>query len=438
MEVNIVSSKLIKPSTPTPQHLNNHTLSFIDELKPPMNVGILLFYPPSDRSRHLEESLAQILPQFYPLAGRYIKKNHSVDCRDQGAEFVQAQAVGSESLADLVAEREADRLNHLLPCGFHQVDESPTDPLLSIQVTGLRCGGVAIGISISHRILDASSVGTFIASWSNASTTPKCNSGDEKICPTFDSHSLFPPGKKNDGYAPNPEPSETRNLRPPCNNVVVKRFSFNKEAIATLRSRSTRTTSRVRVVCAVIARALISLDKAKQGGRPRDCLLVQAVNMRGRTIPPLPKHSCGNLVISSLARCISAGETESIGIQELVDIIGDGIERTVADCGRVFSPGGDGRGLIAGPVVDFVGKSGSGEVNVVMFSDWSKFGFYEADFGWGRPVGAGIGALPGENMAVLMDSKEGDGMEAWVHLDRDHVSLFEQHVEINYLIRCIE
>ncbi|EYU23756.1 hypothetical protein MIMGU_mgv1a023695mg [Erythranthe guttata] len=71
-----------------------------------------------------------------------------------------------------------------------------------------------------------------------------------------------------------------------------------------------------------------------------------------------------------------------------------------------------------------------GEVNVFAFSDWSKFGFYEADFGWGKPVVAGIGAFSRPNIIVLMDSKEGGGLEAWVHLNRNDMPYFEEDDQI--------
>lgn len=96
-----------------------------------INVGLILFYPKQIIYHHLQESLANILPKFYLLAGRYIKNHHSV------AEFVQAEAVE----ADLLAKPQADdRLNDLLPRPLYHT-ESSTDPLLAIQITEFNiCG----------------------------------------------------------------------------------------------------------------------------------------------------------------------------------------------------------------------------------------------------------------------------------------------------------
>ncbi|EYU23758.1 hypothetical protein MIMGU_mgv1a007423mg [Erythranthe guttata] len=405
MKVIIVSTKLVKPCTPTPQSLRNHKISFIDYLNPPMNVGVILLYDnplspnnPKQTTTHFQESLSKILPQFYPLAGRYIKKDRSVDCDDSGAEFVEAQVVDDVTLSDVIlaSERDVKLLNdYFLPPKFHQVDESPTDPLLSIRITRFKCGGLVVSVSVSHRIFDASSVGTFIAVWSNANKNPGMV-GSIKIRPSFDTPPEFFPGS----YISRGDSIKT------CwdPNIVVKRFSFHKEAITSLRSKL------------------------------RACLIAQAVNMRGRTIPPLPKHSCRNWLILSSTRCmIPNNVVGNNNIQELVDILGYGLEKTIADCAEIFSPTGrDVKSIIMEPLVNVRGKSMGGEVNVFAFSDWSKFGFYEADFGWGKPVGAGIGAFSRPNIIVLMDSKENGGLEAWVHLNRSDMPYFEQddHIKL--------
>lgn len=63
--------------------------------------------------------------------------------------------------------------------------------------------------------------------------------------------------------------------------------------------------------------------------------------MRRRTVPPQNEHSCGNLLTLSPTRRIDAAETEqSIGIQELVDLLGDGLERTIADCAGMLASDG--------------------------------------------------------------------------------------------------
>ncbi|KAH6770447.1 hypothetical protein C2S52_015250 [Perilla frutescens var. hirtella] len=428
--IKLVSKKLIKPCTPTPQNLKNYKLSFIDEVSPQMEVGVILFYPLSNKKRScLEESLAKILVQFYPLAGRYNSNDCCVDCSDQGAGFVIAEALEIE-LIDLIAERNLEKLEALSPpCNRFQENEA-TDPLLSIQITKFKCGGLAISISVPHRIFDASSLETFIAAWSNANKSELEGKFMMTISPNFDSPSFFP--------AKNQRKKVEESKTTETSKSVVRKFSFNKESITSLISNlrpdhGKQRIPRLRVVTALIAKALIGLDEVKQGGESRPCIVVQAVNIRGRTTPPLPKHSCGNMVILSPSRCMDAIETKDMGIQELVRLLGDAIDKSVADCGEIMSAGEEGlSNIIIKPVADAYRRFVSEEANVIWFSDWSKFGFYEADFGWGKPVWASIVEVPGSNFVVFMEKKEGTEIEAWVNLDKTDMLLFEQDEEIRF------
>ncbi|KAG6435382.1 hypothetical protein SASPL_100254 [Salvia splendens] len=416
-KINIVRRKLIKPCTPTPRNLNNYKLSFIDELSPPSNFGVVLFYQskPAKPANVLEESLSGILPRFYPLAGRYIDEDFSVDCVDQGAEFVEAVADGDDVEVDDLLPRRGDQFT------------GPTDPLLSVQVTELvKCGGFAVGVSVSHKIFDASSIGTFLAAWSNASMN---FAGEEGIgvVPNFDPHLLFP-GKKR-SYFGETKPSETNHQ---TTTIVSKRFSFKKESITNLRSKlnpkqafNNTIFSKVRLVSAVLANAIIRIDTTKHG-RPRPSLLIQAVNMRPRTTPPLPNHSCGNLALHAVAKCSHGAD--GLGLQQIACVMSEAIEKTISDCARLLSRGYE--DVVVEAEADLIGGLMSSEMNNLSFSDWSRFGLYDADFGWGKPASVGIARVPFERAAVLVNDKDGGGIEAWVHLSLDDMVCFEEDDEI--------
>ena len=74
MTVQIVSRKLVKPSTPTPPHLRSFKTSSIDQLAPQAYVPIILYYHASNgdeidgKRKRLEKSLSEILTLYYPLA----------------------------------------------------------------------------------------------------------------------------------------------------------------------------------------------------------------------------------------------------------------------------------------------------------------------------------------------------------------------------------
>ncbi|RVW93264.1 Pelargonidin 3-O-(6-caffeoylglucoside) 5-O-(6-O-malonylglucoside) 4'''-malonyltransferase [Vitis vinifera] len=87
MGVQRLSTKLIKPSSPTPSHLRTLKLSPIDQLFTHTAKPSTSYYYSADssssrsedveRRTRLETSLSETLTRFYPLAGRYIKDSHS-------------------------------------------------------------------------------------------------------------------------------------------------------------------------------------------------------------------------------------------------------------------------------------------------------------------------------------------------------------------------
>ncbi|XP_057778247.1 pelargonidin 3-O-(6-caffeoylglucoside) 5-O-(6-O-malonylglucoside) 4'''-malonyltransferase-like [Salvia miltiorrhiza] len=433
MKMNKLSRKLIKPHTPTPQTLKNFKLSYPDELSPPVYFAVVLFYEskPEDGSLRLEESLARILVEFYPLAGRFIKNDSLIDCSDEGAELVEAEAPDVE-LIDLITKIENDQLDYLLPEQHFRPSEAPQNPLLSIQITRFSCGGAAIAISVYHRVFDASSLGTLVAAWSDAANPDHAK---RVIKPSFPLPSLLPSvtGVDNLAIDVGPTPDSREQSVGADHKVVLKRVLFNEEAITRLKSRISQTNGKplsgVRVVCAVIAKALIRLDGAIHG-RSRSFAVVQAVNMRERTIPPQPRHACGNFAVPAFTPRVEAGD--DVGVDELVRLLGDSVRHAISEHAEILSPDRDGRNIITNTTKSFQKLFCEPETNGIIISDWSRFGFHEADFGWGKPVLTSIrfGPPVSNNFVVLMSDKEGDGIEAWFHLYQHAVPYFEQDEEI--------
>ncbi|KAL7199792.1 hypothetical protein ACSBR2_021986 [Camellia fascicularis] len=115
----------------------------------------------------LENSLTDTLTRFYPLAGRYIKADRVIYCNDQGVDYVEAR-VDVQLLEFLAHGDKPELFNQFIQPETGVVDET-TDPLLAIQLSMFECGGLAIGVSIAHRIADASTLSTFLNAWAIAS-----------------------------------------------------------------------------------------------------------------------------------------------------------------------------------------------------------------------------------------------------------------------------
>ncbi|XP_070667342.1 acyltransferase-like [Malus domestica] len=67
---------------------------------------------------------------------------------------------------------------------------------------------------------------------------------------------------------------------------------------------------------------------------------------------------------------------------------------------------------------------------LLSFSSYCRFPLYENDFGWGRPAWVGSPALTYKNLVLFMDTKEGDGIEAYVSLEERVMAKFECDSEL--------
>ncbi|XP_047957458.1 pelargonidin 3-O-(6-caffeoylglucoside) 5-O-(6-O-malonylglucoside) 4'''-malonyltransferase [Salvia hispanica] len=417
MKINKTSTKLIKPLTPTPQNLKNYHISFLDQHVVKKYIAVVLCYQSAPDNGRLEESLAETLVHFYPLAGRYIKTDLMVDCNDQGAEFIEAEAQDDVEVTDMIGKTDTI---HLCPEQYFGLDEGADDPLLSIQVTRFSCGGATIAVSVSHRVFDVSSLETFLSAWSSVSKT---DGGVVPVIPSFVLATLLP--NKDEKFGLDSNKCQGKEQK-----IAVKRLLFEQKALTRLKSERM---SGVRVACAVITKALIRVDRATQGKR-RDFVVFQPINMRGRTSASSPKNACGNMSFGSFTRRVSSSE-EELGIGELMDLIRDGVRKGIAEYKEILDPHRDGRDVIIHVRNKNIKEVFKPETFVVSFTDWSKFGFYEVDFGWGKPIWSGVGPQrPRGNQTIMMRSKEGDGIEAWVHLNEDDMDLFEQDEEIKLFI----
>lgn len=171
MEVEIVFKGSVKPYSPTPSHLRTHKLSLLDQLIPSPYAPIILFYLGSDvdvptNMESMKKSLSESLTRFYPLAGR-IRDDLSADCNDEGARYVEAQV--HASLGEFLTKPDLMLLHRFLPCELVSKESDMAGAHVSnIQVNVFDCGGIAVGVCISHKVLDGAALSTFLRVWTSA------------------------------------------------------------------------------------------------------------------------------------------------------------------------------------------------------------------------------------------------------------------------------
>ncbi|MCD9645304.1 hypothetical protein HAX54_034140 [Datura stramonium] len=69
------------------------------------------------------------------------------------------------------------------------------------------------------------------------------------------------------------------------------------------------------------------------------------------------------------------------------------------------------------------------DIELYAFTSWCGMPFYDADFGWGKPVWFSTMEFEDKNFIILMDSKDG-GVEAWICLEAKHMEKFEQDPDL--------
>lgn len=58
-------------------------------------------------------------------------------------------------------------------------------------------------------------------------------------------------------------------------------------------------------------------------------------------------------------------------------------------------------------------------------TSWCRFSFYEANFGWGKPSWVSTPSAQVKNVIILLDTKDGDGIEAFLSFKEEDMVVIE-------------
>ncbi|KAL4283627.1 hypothetical protein GQ457_16G000780 [Hibiscus cannabinus] len=171
MEVTIKETTMVTPSEDTPR--TSLWVSNMDLVMTVYHISTVFFYKSNGGSdffdtKVLKEALSKILVSFYPVAGRlgYDENGRlEIVCNGEGVLFSQAEA--SSVMDDLVQDfTDGSKVPQLVP-RFDYSGGISSYPLLGLQVTTFKCGGVSIGATIQHTLVDGHSAIHFINSWAD-------------------------------------------------------------------------------------------------------------------------------------------------------------------------------------------------------------------------------------------------------------------------------
>ncbi|KAK4483376.1 hypothetical protein RD792_010562 [Penstemon davidsonii] len=380
--------------------------------------GVANFFDPAV----LKAALARALVAFYPAAGRLNKNEDGrieINCNGKGVLFVEAESDGIlDDLGDFTPKPELKI--SLIPTVDYSQGIS-TYPLVLLQVTHFKCGGVSLGVRNQHRLSDGLSVLHFINTWADIA-----RGLDITLLPIIDRSLLRardPPQPQFDHieyHQPAPTMKVPYNASP---ETTLSIFKLTRIQINALKSNCNKNEDVVPYTSFEVLAGHIWRCVCKARGLAEDQETRIGIPIDGRTRiqPPLPPGYYGNVI--SPVTCIAlSGEIQSKPLKHAVSIVHDAIIRMNDDYLRSTI---DYLELQPDLSVFATGDHTFRCPNLGMNS-WVKLPIYDADFGWGKPVYMGPGAVSCEGKILMLPSPIKDGsLLLSISLPKEHMKLFQ-------------
>ncbi|KAK3166372.1 hypothetical protein QOZ80_1AG0044930 [Eleusine coracana subsp. coracana] len=363
-----VEQSLVPPAEQTPNGL--YYLSNLDQ-----NIAVIVqtvyFFRAADNDSSafdvLRESLAKVLVQYYPLAGRLTMSGDGkliVDCTGEGAVFVEAEAdCALADVGDVSAEPDPAVLRKLVYTvpGAKNILEMP---LLAAQVTKFRCGGFVLGLAINHCMFDGVGAMQFVNSWGEtarglplslppvldrsvlrARDPPQIDFPHHEFAQINDDHEQDDDDKDSD------EP------------LLYRSFRFTPSCIARVK--------------ALVAAAAPGLEE------PMSTTTFEAV---------------AGLVWSARTRALRLRRSKLLASCAAGDLTPPVGARLVRGAAAAVTA------AYVRSAVDYfeATRARPSLASTLLVTAWSRLPFHAADFGWGPPAACGPAALPEREVALFL------------------------------------
>ncbi|KAI3936585.1 hypothetical protein MKW92_032423 [Papaver armeniacum] len=429
--IKIKRETMVPPAEETPKDL--YFLSNFDTMNMNMLNTIYCFNKPFDVGRldpaeAIRDGLAKVLVDYYPMAGRITMIENGkfmVNCTGEGALFVEAEAnitldeIGDFSIPD------PDTYEKLV----YILDQKNIlqNPLYLAQVTKFKCGGLVLGVSMNHALMDGISGMEFMKSWGEVTRgLPLTN-------PPFLDRTLLkarnpPKVEIKHGHEDIVDISNTKAIFEQ-EMLIYKSFVFDPENLEQLKKKAMedgvvkRCTS-FEVLTALMWRARTQSLRLHPDQQVR---LYFPVDARSILDPKLPKGYFGNAIINMSCQC-SASEMLDSPLSSTIERIQRSIKMATDDYVKSN--------------IDFLEepKSFQHHSSTTYLSSWSNLRLSSIDFGWGEPFFAGPTKLtliienPTKLILVwvlfLAHGKENKGINLILGLPASSMESFEALIEM--------
>ncbi|KAL5549302.1 hypothetical protein UlMin_004533 [Ulmus minor] len=441
MVVRLKGSYAVKPAEPTWEGCQ--PLSELDQIGCITYIPIIGFYRPPQNwltlaetiPNTLKDSLSRALAPFYPLAGRlqWIGKDRlELNCNGIGAQFIEAES--EAKLVDFGDFSLSPKYDGLIPT----LDDSlPIHemPLLLVQLTWFSCGGISLGLTASHAVVDGQSLLHFISEWTGLARGEPLKLApflDRKVLRAGNDH-LHPPASPSLDLSFNLPTllSSEEETKPETTIAMLKLTKEEVEKLKKMANEGEETIipayTRYESLAGHIWRCA---SKARKHKHEQPTALGVCASSRSRIKPALPKGYFGNAIFDVLATS-TAGELMAKPLSYAASRIREAIETVTNE--YIWS------------VIDYLKK----HPDLTVFQDlqartsndqfpfyknpnlgvvnWLSFPIYGVDFGWGKEVYIGPGDVDAES-SFLVPSSSGDGsLVVALSLQVSHMEAFKKH-----------
>ncbi|KAI4326238.1 hypothetical protein MLD38_031571 [Melastoma candidum] len=433
IEITVRESTMVKPSGETPKYFLWN--SNIDLVVPSMHTPSVYFYRPDGSANFfdpkvLKEALGKALVPFYPMAGRLRRDEDGrieIDCNGEGVLLVEAETTSViDDFGDFAPTLE---LRKLIPAVDYSAGLSAY-PLLVLQVTYFKCGGVSLGVGMQHHVADGYSGLHFVNAWSDIAR------GLDVSVPPFIDRTLLrardPPQPQFNHVEYQPAPAlkispqtlQEQAVKPGSDSTTVSIFKLTREQLNTLKGKAKEDGNTVNYStyemlaghvwkCACESRGLSDDQETK---------MYIATDGRARLRPTLPPGYFGNGIFTATPLAM-AGDLRSKPTWYAAGRIHNALVRMDDEYLRSaldyleLQP--DLSALVRGAHTFRCPNLG--------ITSWTRLPIHDADFGWGRPIFMGPGGIAYEGLSFLLPSPTNDGsFSVAISLQTEHMKVFEK------------
>ncbi|EFJ24714.1 BAHD family acyltransferase, clade I [Selaginella moellendorffii] len=356
----------------------------------------------------LKGSLAETLVRFYPLAGRFTdgeSEKPRINCNDAGVPFIEA-AMLRKSLGDFLASPHCmDLCSELAHVESSELADAPH--IAPVSVTRFKSGGLAVGVSYNHFLIDGYSFWHFMKSWSEVAC------GQSISLPPVHSREILisqPPVTYMSSLPRYFAIPATASMEAPIgfSNIQQRMYSFSAQFIRRLKLQAMagsngdiQQVSSFRVLCAHIWRCLVRARGLEESEETR---FFVGVDVRKRLVPCLPDGYFGNAVCAVYAESragelLSPEKGTAHGVRILSQAIAGATDGNIKSLLEWCDKQGN---------AYFRGADYALDNNFVVVSS-PKFPAYGINYGWGDPVAVRPGKLAWAGIITFFTGARGSG-----------------------------